>query len=100
MVIHQMKIENGVNGMLTKAEVFFESIQDKKVTFIGMGVSHFDCIKLFMQKNIRVTVADKRTAEQLGERYQELLKLGVRFELGEHYLDNLCDADIIFRTPE
>ena len=99
MVIHQMKIENGVNGMLTKAEVFFESIQDKKVTFIGMGVSHFDCIKLFMQKNIRVTVADKRTAEQLGERYQELLKLGVRFELGEHYLDNLCDADIIFRTP-
>lgn len=37
MVIHQMKIENGVNGMLTKAEVFFESIQDKKVTFIWNG---------------------------------------------------------------
>ncbi len=99
MVIHQMQIENGVNTMSTKAEVFFESIRGKKVTFIGMGVSHFDCIKLFMQKNIQVTVADKRTAEQLGERYRELSELGVRFELGEHYLEHLSDADIIFRTP-
>ena len=46
-----MGLIGGFKSMLTKAEVFFESIQDKKVTFIGMGVSHFDCIKLFMQKN-------------------------------------------------
>ncbi len=85
--------------MQKKAELFFESIQNKKVTFIGMGVSHLDCIKLFVKKGIQVTVADKRTAEQLGENYQTLLKEGVRFELGEDYLDHLCEADIIFRTP-
>ena len=39
--------------MQKKAELFFESIQNKKVTFIGMGVSHLDCIKLFVKKGIQ-----------------------------------------------
>lgn len=85
--------------MLTKTEQFFQALRDKRVTFIGMGVSHFDCIKLFASKGIRVTVADKRTAEQLGEKQEELLKLGVGFALGEGYLDSLSEADVIFRTP-
>ena len=85
--------------MQTKAELFFQELKDRKVTFIGMGVSHFDCIKLFAGKGIKVTVADKRTPEQLGERYEELLRIGVRFELGANYLEHLCEADIIFRTP-
>ncbi len=85
--------------MQRKAEMFFDSLKNKKVTFIGMGVSHFDCIKLFAKKGIAVTVSDKRTAAQLGERYEELLKEGVRFELGENYLERLGEADIIFRTP-
>lgn len=85
--------------MTTKAEQFFERIKDKKVTFVGMGVSHLDCIKQFAQKGIAVTVADKRTADVLGEEYQKLLALGVRFSLGEDYLKQLENTDIIFRTP-
>ena len=48
MVIHQMKIENGGKWYVDKSRKFSsDPFQDKKVTFIGMGVSHFDCIKLF-----------------------------------------------------
>lgn len=85
--------------MQRRADLFFQQLKDKKVTFIGMGVSHFECIKLFAQKGIRVTVADKRTAAQLGEKQEELAGLGVRFALGEEYLEHLSEADIIFRTP-
>ncbi len=82
-----------------KIAQFFQSLQDKKVTFVGMGVSHLDCIRLFARKGLAVTVADKRSTEQLGNDYQELVQLGVRFSLGETYLDQLEEADIIFRTP-
>lgn len=84
---------------MTKAERFFDQLKQKKVLFIGMGVSHLDCIRLFRKKGISVTVADKRSAEQLGEPYQDLLAQGVRFALGEHYLDSLSETDVIFRTP-
>ncbi len=82
-----------------KIDQFFQSLQDKKVTFVGMGVSHLDCIRLFARKGISVTVADKRSEEQLGDAYQELVQSGVQFSLGETYLDQLEEADIIFRTP-
>ncbi len=85
--------------MLTKSELFFRNLKDKRVTFIGMGVSHFDCIKLFASKGIAVTVADKRTADQLGEIREELARLGVQLVLGEGYLEALSEADVIFRTP-
>lgn len=64
--------ERNRQTMQRRADLFFQQLKDKKVTFIGMGVSHFECIKLFAQKGIRVTVADKRTAAQLGEKQEEL----------------------------
>lgn len=85
--------------MESKAERFFEDMKSKKVAFIGVGVSHTDLIKLFCQKGIPVTVCDKRSAQQMGPVYEELKAIGVRFLLGETYLDTLCDFDVIFRTP-
>jgi UDP-N-acetylmuramoylalanine--D-glutamate ligase len=85
--------------MLTKAELFFNKIKDKKVVFIGLGVSHTNLVKLLCKKGISVSVCDRASKEDLGEIYQELLKLGVNFCLGEKYLDNILQADIIFRTP-
>lgn len=84
---------------MTKAEQFFENIKDKKVAFIGTGVSHNDLIKMFLKKKISVTVCDKKTPEKLGDIYGELSAIGAEFSLGESYLDAVYSADIIFRTP-
>ncbi|MBE6885581.1 MAG: UDP-N-acetylmuramoyl-L-alanine--D-glutamate ligase [Ruminococcaceae bacterium] len=79
------------------AEDFFHSIKDRHVAFIGVGVSHTDCIRLFARKGIRVTVCDRREASSIPER-EEFERLGVTMRCGEGYLDGLS-ADIIFRTP-
>ncbi len=85
--------------MTAKVSSFFSSIKNKKIGFIGLGVSHIDSVKLFCEYGMSVTVFDKRTAEQLGDVYNELLDLGVTFSLGDNYLYNLDSVDVIFRTP-
>lgn len=88
-------------NMRTKAEIFFENMKDKKIAFIGVGVSHTDLIKLFLKKGLNVTVCDKKTAEQMKE-YEELKAAGAAFSLGESYLDGMAEGkyDVVFRTPE
>ncbi len=85
--------------MSEKTANFFKCLKTKKVAVIGMGVSHYDMVKLFVNKGVSVTVCDKRDAEYLGESYDTLSKMGVKFCFGEKYLDNLCDYDVVFRTP-
>lgn len=84
---------------MNKAEQFFNNIKDKKVAFIGTGVSHNDLIKLFLKKGISVTVCDKKTEDKMGEIHAELKSLGAHFSLGENYLDEIFCSDIVFRTP-
>ena len=78
---------------------WYRDLQKKQVLFIGIGVSHTRLIEKFLEKGISVTVCDKRSPEQLWEDYERRSALGARFRLGEHYLDALQDADVIFRTP-
>ncbi len=84
---------------MTKTERFFAEMKTKKVVFIGAGVSHRELIGLFRRKGIDVTLCDKRDACALGDTYGELEKLGVKFCLGEGYLDGIFEGDVIFRTP-
>ena len=85
--------------MADRIDRFFDELQGKRVGLIGCGVSHMDLIRLFSRKGLQLTVFDKRTEEELGDKYKELISLGVRLQLGEGYLDRLCDVDVIFRTP-
>lgn len=89
--------------MQNSTTMFFKSLKNKKIYFIGMGVSHFECIKLFKSKGLNVTVCDKRSEQDLKKvyetNYNELKSLDVDFITGDDYLDKLLDADIIFRTP-
>ena len=78
---------------------FFEEMQQKKVAFIGVGVTNTDIIRLFLKKGIRITLLDRKQPEQLGDLYEELKAAGVSFRLGDAYLENLTDFDVIFRSP-
>ncbi|MDE5946668.1 MAG: UDP-N-acetylmuramoyl-L-alanine--D-glutamate ligase [Oscillospiraceae bacterium] len=84
---------------MTKVQKFFKEIQNKKVAFIGTGVTNTDIIKLFLAKKIDVTICDRKSAEQMGDLYSELENLGAKYIMGEKYLDSLTDFDIVFRSP-
>lgn len=84
---------------MSKLERFFEQMRQKKVAFIGTGVTNNDIIRLFLRKGIAITLLDRKTPEQLGDIYQELKNSGASFRLGTTYLDNLTDFDVVFRSP-
>ncbi len=84
---------------MNRIERFFEAMKQKKIAFIGVGVTNTDIIRLFLSKGIAVTLLDRKSAEQLGSIYTELEEKGVQFRLGESYLDGLSDFDVIFRSP-
>ncbi|MDR2933435.1 MAG: UDP-N-acetylmuramoyl-L-alanine--D-glutamate ligase, partial [Oscillospiraceae bacterium] len=83
---------------MSRADVFFRSIKDKKVAFLGIGVTNTDTIKLFLSKGVETSACDKRSRADLGDVAADLEQLGARLRLGPDYLDGL-DADIVFRTP-
>lgn len=84
---------------MTKAEIFFNEIKNKKIAFIGTGVTNTNIIRLFLSKGIDVTICDRKTAEQMGILYEELKSLGAKYILGDSYLDSLTSFDIVFRSP-
>ncbi len=85
--------------MNNRANRFFEFLKTKKVGLIGFGVSHINLIKLFLKKGISATVFDKRSKEDIDYEYNNIVENNIEFCLGEDYLDNLINMDIIFRTP-
>lgn len=81
-------------------EEFKRYIKGKYVAVIGMGVSNTPLIKYLMDLDANITVFDKKTEEELGIALCEEYSLqGVKFSLGDNYLDNLNGYDIIFRSP-
>ena len=74
-------------------------ISGKKVAFLGAGLSHRELIPQYVKKGAHVTLCDRKSFEDLGEYGEQLRSLGVDFHLGDGYLSDLCDYDIIFRTP-
>ena len=85
--------------MNDKLNSFYKSLHNKKVSFIGLGRSHRQLLPMFASKGAIVTLRDKRTREQIGEEADKLEALGIKLTLGENYLENLCEEDIILRTP-
>ena len=77
---------------------YLDSIKNKSVAVIGIGVSNTPLIEMLAHAKIQVTACDRRDRQALGEIADHLEKLGVSLRLGENYLDDLHE-DIIFRTP-
>ena len=77
---------------------YIESIKEKRIAVIGIGVSNEPLIELLLNKGCHVTACDKRSVEEMGEEGRKLEAMGAELKLGEDYLEGL-DQDIIFRTP-
>ncbi len=81
-----------------RTEQFFKRLQEKTVTFCGIGRSHLPLMEMFSRRGIAVSARDKRELSQLGEAGEKLKAMGVKLILGEEYLEGLTE-DVIFRTP-
>lgn len=85
---------------MTKAQRFFTAVKNKRVGFIGVGVSHTALIRLFLSKGIETVVLDKKDEDHFPEElYADFEAKGAGFALGENYLDEIFNCDIVFRTP-
>ena len=77
---------------------YLNSLKNKTVAVIGIGVSNTPLLRLLLKNGISVTACDKRLREDLGALADELEQGGARLQLGADYLEGL-DQDVIFRTP-
>ena len=79
-------------------ERYLDSLQQKTVAVIGIGVSNRPLIELLLSRGVAVTACDKKERQALGAIADELEARGAHLRAGAGYLDDL-DADVIFRTP-
>lgn len=84
-----------MNEMLRQ---FSDKVRGKKIAVIGVGISNVPLIKFLLKYGAEICAYDKKEKEQLGAVYGELSSLGVKFVLGEGYLDDIPE-NIIFKTP-
>ena len=77
---------------------YLDTLKNKTVAVVGIGVSNTPWLRRLLQEGIRVTACDKRSRDALGALAEELEKAGCRLQLGENYLQRL-NQDVIFRTP-
>lgn len=79
---------------------WLNSLKDKTVAIVGIGVSNTPLIRLLTDHGVSVTACDKVTREQFSNDalLDEFTSRGVTLRLGEGYLDDL-DQDYIFRSP-
>ena len=77
---------------------YLQSLQNRSVAVIGIGVSNTPLIELLAAEGICVTACDRRDRAALGDLADRLEGAGVALQLGDDYLDHL-HHDVIFRTP-
>lgn len=77
---------------------YINSIKDKSIAVLGIGISNIPLIGLLLENGCDVSACDRRSMQDMGEEGERLLAMGAKLRLGEDYLKDL-DFDIIFRTP-
>lgn len=78
---------------------FKQFIKCKKIGVVGIGISNKPLIDFLLKLGARVSAFDKKSPDEIGEVARELKEKDVDLVLGEKYLNDLSDFDIIFKTP-
>lgn len=85
--------------MLSALQEYFDTLREKRIYIIGIGVSNTPLIRKMLDAGLNVTACDKREREAFGGLIEQLEQRGLRVYLGADYLEHLNEADVIFRTP-
>ncbi|MCQ2456263.1 MAG: UDP-N-acetylmuramoyl-L-alanine--D-glutamate ligase [Clostridia bacterium] len=70
----------------------------RTVALIGAGVSNVPLIGFLKELGAVVTLREKKSEEELGDRAREIKEKGARLITGEGYLEELSE-DVIIRSP-
>ncbi len=84
--------------MSTQMDRYFESLQDKRIAVLGLGVSNRPLVRLLLQYGCTVIGCDKTPREKLDTEVLALENMGCTLKVGDDYLEDL-QADVVFRTP-
>lgn len=84
---------------MTKAEAFLRECAASGCPSAGSAPTTRRLSISFWKPAHHVTACDRRSREQLGAAVEPLEQAGARLLLGDGYLDQLTDADLILRTP-
>ena len=84
--------------MDSKFENYFNSLRNKKIAVLGLGVSNRPLVRLLLEFGCQVMGCDRTPREKLDTEVLELEKLGCKLHVGDTYLEGV-EADILFRTP-
>ena len=84
--------------MQTQFEQYFDSLKNKKIAVLGLGVSNRPLVRLLLEFGCDVTGCDRTPREKLDDEVLALERAGCALRTGENYLDNV-EADVVFRTP-
>ncbi|MEK7142914.1 MAG: UDP-N-acetylmuramoyl-L-alanine--D-glutamate ligase [Patescibacteria group bacterium] len=76
-----------------------EKFKNQKVGILGLGEENIALIDFLIKAGIKVVICDQKTKDELGDYYKKVKNWPVQFRLGPHYLDNLKDFKIVFRSP-
>ena len=79
-------------------ELIKNRIKNARCAVLGFGVSNIPLVELLVACGNEITVHDKNDFDKLNPRAIDFKKQGVKFVMGDGYLDEI-DADIIFRSP-
>lgn len=83
-----------------KIQEFKESVKDKKIAVVGIGVSNLPLVRMLSECGAILCIHDKRTKDKLGDVYDELIAMGAQMVLGDNYLDKIADGtEMVFKTP-
>ncbi len=84
--------------MQNRFDAYFNSLKDKKIVVLGLGVSNRPLVRLLLSYGCTVTGCDRTDREKLDDEVLELEKAGCTLQVGENYLEGLR-GDVVFRTP-
>jgi UDP-N-acetylmuramoylalanine--D-glutamate ligase len=74
--------------------------KDKTIAVLGFGIEGMENVRFLRKKGASVWILDKRQSGELDQKMiTEAESLGAEFRLGETYLTNLEQFNLIFRSP-
>ena len=83
-----------------KYNKFTKDLKNKKVAIIGLGVSNLPLLEYLYNNNAIITVFDKKAKDKIDSSIiSNLDEKNIKYSIGENYLENLKNFDIIFRSP-
>ena len=84
--------------METRFDEYFNSLKEKKIAVLGLGVSNRPLVRLLLEYGCTVVGCDRTPREKLDAEVLELEAQGCKLQVGDTYLEDL-QADLVFRTP-